>query len=139
MSTASRKAVIVVDDEIPYCELLSKLLGEHLGRPVITFSNPEKALAALPELDVAVVVTDYYMPAMTGIQFIRRAIPLLPQVPFIIITGHPLRLSDENLQNLREVKAVLPKPFNWRRLSQLVARHWPDPSTRPEMVSQALG
>lgn len=128
VNTPAGKAVVVVDDEKSYGELLSQLLTETLHVPVRSFSNPREALDALPELDVGFVITDYHMPDMTGVQFIRRAAEALPGVPFIIITGHPLRLIDEYIDDLEPLKAVVPKPLDWRRLGALVERHWPGTS-----------
>jgi DNA-binding NtrC family response regulator len=136
VSAPAGKAIIVVDDERSYGDLLSELLTDCLGRPVHVFSRPQEALAALPALDVGVVITDYHMPEMTGLQFIRQASGLLPGVPFIIITGHPLRLSDERCSELSALKEVLHKPLDWRKLGALVARHWPDPATRPQPAGQ---
>lgn len=130
VNTPAGKAVVVVDDEKSYGELLSQLLNEMLNLPVRSFSNPREALAALPDLDVGFVITDYHMPDMTGVQFIRRAAEALPGVPFIIITGHPLRLIDEFIDDLEPLKAVVPKPLDWRRLGELVERHWPDAPRR---------
>lgn len=131
MSKSTKKSVIIVDDEKSYGDLLSQLLGDTLDRPVLTFSHPRDALAALPDLDVGAVVTDFFMPELNGVQFIRRAAPNLPGVPFFIITGHPLKLSDESLDDLPALKAVLSKPFSWVKLCELVAEHWPDGDKRP--------
>ncbi len=133
------KAVIVVDDEKSYGDLLSELITINLDCPVLSFSHPLEAIDALPNLDVGAVVTDYFMPTMDGVQFIRHAASKLPGVPFIIITGHPLRLSDESLDDLPALKAVLPKPFKWRKLCELIVRHWPDPESKPTLKPETLG
>jgi DNA-binding NtrC family response regulator len=135
VSTSIGKAVIILDDEKSYGDLLSQLITGNLDCPVVTFSHPLEALDALPTLNVGAVVTDYFMPVLDGAQFIRRAAPRLPGVPFIIITGHPLRLSDEYLDDLPALKAVLPKPFKWQKLSELIMRHWPDGANRPNQIA----
>lgn len=132
VSTPNGKTIVVVDDEKSYGDLLSQILVDLLQRPVRSFTHPQAALDALPELDVGIVVTDYYMPDMTGVEFIRQASRLRPELAFIIITGHPLQLSDEYVYDLAALKAVLPKPFSWTKLAQLIARHWSDPANRPE-------
>ncbi|MFI5357607.1 MAG: response regulator [Opitutales bacterium] len=131
MSLSSGKCVVVVDDEKSYCNLLSQLLNDSLGRQVLAFTSPHEALRALPGLEVGAVITDYHMPGINGVEFIRRAVPILPAVPFFIITGHPLMLTDEAVSEIAAVKAILPKPFNWRKLTELVVRHWPDAASRP--------
>ncbi|MBP6508372.1 MAG: response regulator [Opitutaceae bacterium] len=131
MSHPSTKAVVVLDDEKSYADLLSQLLTDSLVCPVHTFNRPFDALAALPDLDVGVVVTDYFMPQLNGIEFIAEASKILPDVPFLIITGHPLKLTDEALARLPTLKAVLPKPFNWQKLTDEIVRYWPEPEASP--------
>jgi FixJ family two-component response regulator len=139
VSTTTGKAVIILDDEKSYGDLLSQLITGNLDCPVFTYSHPLEALDALPTLNVGAVVTDYFMPVLDGAQFIRRAAPRLPGVPFIIITGHPLRLSDEYLDDLPALKAVLPKPFKWQKLSELIIRHWPDAAHRLQTIVPSSG
>lgn len=130
MSPPPAKAVVIIDDEKSYGDLLSQLLIDNLDCPVLTFSNPQEALDALPNLNVGVVVTDFFMPDLNGVQFIRRAAPDLPGVAFIMITGHPLKLSDEPFDDIPALKAVVSKPFKWSKLCELVREHWPEADPR---------
>jgi len=129
------KAVVIIDDEKSYGDLLSQLLIENLDCPVLTYSNPREALAALPSLNVGVVVTDFFMPELNGVQFIRRAAPNLPNVAFIMITGHPLKLNDESLDDMPALKAVISKPFKWGALCELIVAHWPDTDSIPKTLA----
>ncbi len=131
MSAPAIKAVVILDDEKSYAELLTQLLTDSLCCPIHTFTRPLDALAALPDIDVALVVTDYFMPQLNSMEFIIEANKLKPEAVFIIITGHPLRLTDESLANLPNLKSVLPKPFNWQRLTDEIALHWPAGSPSP--------
>jgi hypothetical protein len=54
-------------------------------------------------------------------------------VPFFMITGHPLRLSDPYLEDIPALKAVVPKPFRWQVLGTLIVEHWPEPASRPQL------
>lgn len=133
MSLVAKKCIVIVDDEKSYGDLLSQLVRENLNCPVAAFAHPVAALEALSDLNVGAVVTDYFMPVYDGSQFIRRAAPRLPGVPFFIITGHPVRLSDAFLDDLPALKAVLPKPFRWQKLAELIVRHWPEEASRPKL------
>lgn len=134
MSAPPSKAVVVLDDEKSYADLLSQLLTDSLTCPVHTYNRPFDALAAIPGLDVGIVVTDYFMPQLNGVEFIAEASKLLPDTPFLIITGHPLKLTDEALARLPSLKAVLPKPFNWQKLTDEIVRYWPESETSPLRV-----
>lgn len=131
MSTAPAKSIVLVDDEKSYTELMTELLAEHLDRPVHAYSRPLDALAAVSELNPAVVVTDYFMPQMDGIEFIRRATPLLPGVAFIMISGHNLAPVQDQLDRLSALKGILAKPFGSRMLADEIRRVWPPDSAVP--------
>lgn len=120
-----RKAIVLVDDEKAYIDVLADLLAVNLGWHVVTFTRPLEALAALPSLDVGVVVTDYYMPKINGFEFIQHASGLLPGVPFILISGHTIHLPENNPAALKPLRTILPKPFGWRRLADEIMLHVP--------------
>ncbi len=124
VNSASGKTLVIVDDEKSYVDLLAQLLTEHLSCPVVTFTRPVEALAALPQLDVGMVVTDYYMPQLNGLEFILRARQILPVVPFIIITGHGVHFSPGDYAHVPELRTVLHKPFRWRALAEEILRYW---------------
>ncbi len=126
MNPTPRKALVIVDDDKSYTDLLQQLLSEHLDCPVVTFSNPSEALAALPGLNPGAVVTDYDMPDLTGFELMERAAGIVSGVPFILITGHPIDEAMEQLVAASPVKAVVSKPFHWQKLADEIARHWPE-------------
>jgi CheY-like chemotaxis protein len=131
VNASAGKAIVIIDDEKSYLDLLAELIREHFANPIITFTRPLEALQALPNLNVGIVVTDYYMPQLTGLELIVRARALKPGVPFIIITGHGVHFSEEDFSHLPELRAVMHKPLGWRQLSDAIATHWPAVS-RPE-------
>jgi DNA-binding NtrC family response regulator len=130
---APRKAIVIVDDEPSYADLLSQLLTESLDCQVLAFTRPLDALAALPMLDVGVVVTDYSMPKLNGLEFVTQAEPLLPGTPFLVVTGHTVGLPIGSFARIAAVKAVLRKPITWRKLAEEILRVWPDPSNVPTL------
>ncbi len=125
MNSVPGKTIVIVDDEKSYVDLLAETLAEHVTNPVATFTRPFTALEALPKIDVGIIVKDYYMPQLNGLEFLLRARKLKPDIPFIVITGHGLHLSHEDLSHLPELKAVMYKPFGWRKLADEIVRCWP--------------
>src|SRR5687767_112023 len=79
----SPKSIVFVDDEKSYNDLIRQMLAETLEADVHGFIHPMEALDAIVALDPGVVVTDYFMPEMNGIEFIQRAAPLVPRATFI--------------------------------------------------------
>jgi DNA-binding NtrC family response regulator len=124
---SNKRAVVIVDDEKSYVELTSQMISETLGCPVHGFTKPTEALAALPNLGAAVIVTDYFMPKIDGLEFVRRAVTIAPEASIILITAHLFEVSEYNLDGLTGIKGYLQKPFGWRRLAEEVLRVWPGP------------
>jgi DNA-binding NtrC family response regulator len=88
---------------------------------------------------VGVVVTDFSMPKLNGLEFVTQAESMLPGTPFIVATGHTVGLPIESFSRIAAVKAVLRKPVSWRKLAEEVLRVWPDatnvPTLKPELAS----
>jgi DNA-binding NtrC family response regulator len=122
-----QKSVVIVDDVPSYAELLGEMIADHVDARIDAFARPLDALAALPDLDVGIVITDYCMPQLNGAQFIAKASLLVPGIPFLLITGNPPAiLNRDELRGLTALKAVLHKPFGWRDLTREIIRHWPE-------------
>jgi DNA-binding NarL/FixJ family response regulator len=84
-----------------------------------------EALGSLAKISAAVVVTDYSMPQMNGIEFIRRASRIAPSAAFIMISGDDLDPLGVELGRLRRLKMRLRKPFGWQPLADAVIKVWP--------------
>ena len=131
------KAIVVVDDEKSYTDLITQLLGDNLDCAVHGFTRPHDALKAIPEIDPAVIVTDYHMPQLNGIEFIREATRLAPKAAFVMITGHNLSAQEDELATLKSLKGFLAKPFGWRKLADEIVRVWPPESAAPSHKADA--
>jgi len=131
LNSTHRKSVIIVDDDKFYTKLLTQLLAENLDRPVIAFLSPKEALAALTRLEVGMIVTDYEMPELNGFEFIAEATKVVPNANFILITGNPITAAMEEKMKTLPIKAVLAKPFTWRKLCDEIIRFWPTSSLNP--------
>lgn len=125
------KSIVLVDDEKSYTELMSQMLADNLDCPVHAFTRPLEALKAIPGIDPGVIVTDYYMPQLNGIEFIRQASALVPNAAFVMITGHNLTAEEDQLARLTALKGFLSKPFGWRKLADEILRVWPSETTAP--------
>ena len=130
-SASPPKAIILVDDEKSYNDLIKQMLVENLDCPVHGFTKPLEALNALPSLNPGVIVTDYFMPEMNGIEFIQRAAPLAPAAMFIMISGNNLAGEQHRMDKLSSLKGFLAKPFGWRKLADEIIRVWPSDSRAP--------
>jgi DNA-binding NtrC family response regulator len=81
------KKILLVDDEPAILTVLELLLNK-FGYIVIPKSNAESALFLIREgVNVDLIITDYRMPGMNGVEFIRQLRSILPSVPVLMLTG----------------------------------------------------
>lgn len=131
MNTASnkiegkRRSVVIVDDEKSYVELMAQMIADDLDCTVHAFTRPMDALVGLARISAGVVVTDYTMPQMDGIEFIKRASRIAPKAVFIMISGNNLEPIEHELDRLKKLKLRMQKPFGGRALSAAVLKVWP--------------
>src|SRR5688572_1450106 len=78
--------VFVIDDEEDQRVLLAMTL-ERAGYRVTSLASPREALELLVTEDVDVVLTDIFMPEMTGEALCERVHGSRPGVPVVFVTG----------------------------------------------------
>jgi two-component system cell cycle sensor histidine kinase/response regulator CckA len=103
------ETVLVADDEADVRRSLQRSL-ERYGYRVVTASDGAGALAIAAELkdEIAVVVTDVVMSAMSGFELGRQLAKIAPELPVVYISGYP---DEAILDAPRPAPAFLPKPF----------------------------
>jgi DNA-binding response OmpR family regulator len=79
--------VLVVDDEMPIRSALVRSLTL-LGYLAEGAASGHEALAMLEHNAYDVMVADIRMPGMDGVEVMRRACQMYPDLPIIILTGH---------------------------------------------------
>jgi len=99
-----RATILVVDDD-PLIASSTAYLLQDLGQDVIEAESGEAALAILRSgREVDVLLTDYSMPRMTGLELASAARALRPSLPVILATGYAElpEGSDADLPRLRK-------------------------------------
>src|SRR5687767_2146161 len=86
MSDPNRGSLLVLDDEVELMRALCESLAD-AGFTATGFSRPADALAALPDGDFDLLLTDLMMPETDGIQVLRQALEADPNLVGIIMTG----------------------------------------------------
>jgi CheY-like chemotaxis protein len=94
-----------------------------LGYEVTYQTSPVEALASFRSNPQAfdLILSDFTMPGMTGIDLVRELRKDRPDVPVILCTGFNERLLEENARELRIEEIVL-KPLDRSQLAELVRR-----------------
>ena len=78
--------ILVVDDEITTVAILKKLL-EDSGHKVSTVTNGEMAIERINEFKYDILLTDFNMPGMNGIELTEQALKIEPDLIVILITA----------------------------------------------------
>jgi DNA-binding NtrC family response regulator len=84
-----RDPILIVDDEPDVLGAYATLLRESLGVEVLTARNASEAIAALRSRPVGLVLADYRMPGMDGVQLLALCAREWPRVPRVLMTAHP--------------------------------------------------
>lgn len=121
---SSAKKLVVVDDERAFTSLLEAALCEVLTCPIATFTSPLEALELIKSESIAMLITDFHMPVMDGLQLVRALEQLQPGVPAIIVTGHNLKSHKHRADAIPALKTIIQKPFGLKELKEAIFLHW---------------
>ncbi len=84
----SSKSILLVDDEVKVLNSLSRSLREENYDDIRTAQNGPEALAIIRDTpELALVVSDYHMPGMNGIELLSQVRKDAPSVTRILLTG----------------------------------------------------
>ncbi|MEM6334063.1 MAG: response regulator [Planctomycetota bacterium] len=111
---------LVVDDEAHIQHVVSLKL-RHDGMEVITASDGSEALALAINHRPDIIVTDFQMPGLTGLELSTaiREHEELADTPVLMLTARGFGLTDEQLAQSR-IGDVMTKPFSPREMLQRV-------------------
>jgi two-component system response regulator PilR (NtrC family) len=112
--------LLIVDDELGMRQFLTHLF-QRQGHDVRVAENGRKAMAQLREQKADLILSDVRMPDMSGIELLRSARELLPDVEVIMMTAFA------NVDTAREAFLLgaydfVQKPFDNDLLKETVAR-----------------
>jgi signal transduction histidine kinase len=112
------RRILLVDDS-PSLRALTEMQLQQEGYEVTAASGGGDALAFIERDPAAfdVIVTDFAMPLMSGLELIRRARTLQPDYPAVIITGYA---NGPELSGRTENVEVVLKPFSSNALDRAV-------------------
>ncbi len=108
--------VLLVDDE-PDVLRVHQLMLEHIGLSVICANDGHTALQILDQQseEIDLVMTDFHMPQMDGLEMTRRIRKTRPQLPVLMVTAfsEDERLRDASITDF----SILEKPVNTERMT----------------------
>lgn len=112
--------ILVLDDEKDVAVATQRSL-ESLGYTVMVCFHPRKALALFEQSQNAIdlLITDYAMPKMTGLEVAAWIHSIRPELPIILCTGYGENLSKETIEEAG-IRGFLVKPVLRRTLGKTI-------------------
>ncbi len=112
---AERK-VLVADDEIHIIHVVAIKLRNN-GFEVISAANGAEAFELACEEKPDIIVTDFQMPVMTGLQLVEklRQCEQTKDIPVIMLTARGFAVEDGQKEDL-QISELLSKPFSPKEL-----------------------
>lgn len=120
MTEAAGKKILVADDEAHILHVVSMKL-RNAGFEVLTALDGEEALELAKAEKPDLVITDYQMPIMTGVDFLKglRACEDTKAIPAIMLTARGFDIESSEMA-AAGISAVLAKPFSPREILEKV-------------------
>ncbi len=114
-----RKA-LVVDDEIHIVQVVAIKLRNN-GYDVTTAENGEIGLELAGQIKPDIIITDFQMPVMTGLEMVEnlRKQPETVDIPVIMLTARGFAIEEEKREDLK-ISAFLSKPFSPREVLKTI-------------------
>ena len=101
--------ILLVDDDEWIRDSLS-LFFEAEGCNLLTFETAEEGMEAVKQQAYDIVISDYKLPGMDGLEFLRRVKEKQPNAFEILVTAYA-NCEIEKEANAIGVKDIIPKPF----------------------------
>jgi CheY-like chemotaxis protein len=114
---AVEQATILLVDDDSLIASSTRLLLESIGHRVVDATSAESAIEVLEkETEIDLVMTDYAMPGMTGLELATYVRRFRPELPVLLVTGFA-DLPTGSLPNI----ARLSKPYRQTQLEEHLA------------------
>jgi len=112
------KKILIVEDDVFSRGAMEKILESH-NYDTSSCATAEEAVIKLQEESFGILITDLQMGGMDGLELIREARRIYPEISTILVTGFP---SDEIGLKAKEegVNGFFPKPMEWDELIALL-------------------
>ncbi len=115
-----KKRILVVDDEVHILHVVSLKL-RNAGYEVLTAQDGREALELVQTECPDVLITDFQMPYLSGLELCRRLrqMPATREIPAIMLTARGFALEEKAMSD-NGIRICLNKPFSPREVLRLV-------------------
>lgn len=114
--------ILCVDDERNVLKSLRRLFMDEDDYEILLAESGEEGLEILAEEeDVRLVVSDYRMPGMNGVDFLSKVYESWPDTIRIVLSGYADTAAVVEAINLGRIYKFIPKPWNDEELKSTMA------------------
>ena len=110
------KRLLVVDDEQNIVNAVQRELNSaphiHFRYEVECYTSPESALERAGQQSFDAVISDYRMPGMNGLEFLKAFARIQPECPRIVLSGQTDMSALVRMVNESHIYHFIPKPWN---------------------------
>jgi CheY-like chemotaxis protein len=116
----SLRKVLVVDDEVHIVHVVAIKLRNNGYEPIVA-GNGEEAYELACREKPDIIIADYMMPVMSGLELIEklRANDHTKNIPVILLTARSFAIDDSRQQQLR-ISQCVTKPFSPKELLRTI-------------------
>jgi DNA-binding NtrC family response regulator len=112
--------ILVVDDDPLMCRSLSEVI-RRAGYEVYSANNGYEAIEYIQQEQISVVITDINMPKMDGIEVLRQAKAISPNISVIVLTGYAT--VDSKIEAMKfGALDYITKPFSPSKINAIIEK-----------------
>jgi two-component system cell cycle sensor histidine kinase/response regulator CckA len=114
--------ILLVEDDAYLAEAEKKML-EELGYSVTALTSSVEAFEIFQKLPdrFDIIIADYAMPKMTGLQLIRKIRSISPDIPVILCTGYSKVIQQQKIEPLG-IEEIIMKPIELEFIANSIRR-----------------
>ncbi|MBN2413228.1 SpoIIE family protein phosphatase [candidate division KSB1 bacterium] len=112
--------IAIIDDEEMVTQTIKAFLSLETDYSILTFQSPANAIEKLSKAQPDLVIADFLMPEMNGLEFLAVIKKMYPDVPLILLTGYA---DKENaIKGINEVGLYqyIQKPWDNENLKMVI-------------------
>ncbi len=110
--------ILAIDDQQVILDLITAMC-QSLGYEVAAAGSGEKGISLASQQPFDIVLTDFAMPGLSGLETAREIRRLQPEVPIVLVTGWEGHVDSAQLAEAG-IEDVLYKPFRIEQLTDLI-------------------
>jgi len=129
--------IMIVDDEEIVTRSIANLIQLETDYHLLTFQSPKEALRAMQSEPIDCIITDFLMPEMDGLAFLKKANSIDPEMPKILLTGYADKENAIRAINEANIFQYLEKPWDNDNL-KLVIRNAVNQRSMQQSLTERL-